>query len=300
MKTYFCALLLLLAASGQALFGQSQIPDGDFENWASGGVGFYEEPASGWWSSLNPLRDLGGPVSVEKSSDAHTGSYSALLTTGQFGTLLVPGLLLSGDFNILNAPEYFTRGRDYSSRPTTFRGWYKYSPANSDSAAIAAQLTRWNNSTNQRDTVAETGIVITQAVSGWSQFAIPFLYYSTDTPDTLVVVATSSANAANFIGQVGSQLWIDDFDIDIVNAAGDPTAPLDLDFVQVENEWRLDAENERGVLEVVDLSGKILRSFPIHPGPNAFSSTGIPNGLYLLRFRSQDGGHWFRKIPLVR
>lgn len=297
MKKYLLALLML-GSLFPDLQGQGQIPDGDFENWSNGGAGFYEQPASGWWASLNPLRDIGGPVTLEKSTDAHSGNYSALITTKQFGTLLVPGVLVSGTFNLLAAPNYFTRGRPYTGRPSSFSGWYKYLPVNGDSAGIGMQLTRWDAAQGKRDTVGEAGIVLYLAANGWTQYAIPIFYYSQDQPDTLIVAATPSFAGANFIGQVGSQLWIDDLDMDVASAAADPSAALQLQFAETATEWRLDAGPERGMLEVLDLAGKQLLSQPIHPGPNAIPKANLPQGILLLRFNSEKGGHWFRKAPL--
>lgn len=301
MKIFCCTLMLLLGPFSGILIGQNQIPDGDFESWTPQGIGLYEEPSSGWWSTLNPLRALGGPVSVEKSTDAHSGTYSALLTTGQFGSLLVPGLLISAQFDILNAPNYFDQGRPYTDRPQTFTGWYKYTPANGDTAAIGMQVTRWNTATNKRDTVGEAGILIVNTVTNWTQFSIPVFYYNSDTPDTLLVVASSSANGSVGGGQVGSVLAIDDFDLSgTATAAPNPLQALQLAFVQTATEWQLDAGNERGKLEVVDLSGKVLKTAVVHPGQNNISHSELPNGIFLLRFVADKGGVWFKKAHLIR
>ncbi len=283
------------------LNGQNQIPDGDFENWSNDPLNIYQSPASGWWASLNPLRTLGGPVSVKKDSDAHSGSYSALLETYQYGTLLVPGILLSGTFNLLNAPNYFTRGRPYTDRPTTFSGWYKFNSVQGDSSAIAVQLTKWNPTTLQRDTVGEVGIVILQSTSTWTEFVLPIVYNNQDTPDTLVVVATSSAGADQFLGQVGSQLWVDDFDLDVTATATSPEmeAPDVEFFTGTDQAWHLRVGNLPVELQVLDANGKLLLNRAFRPGEHVLATDNLPGGLYLIRLSDKDGRGSVQRVILT-
>lgn len=284
----------------QGIVAQNQIPDGDFENWAFDPFNVYENPASGWWSTLNPLASLGGPVSVSKDGSSHSGTYCALLETYQYGTLLVPGILLSGTFDILASPNFFTRGRPYTDRPSTFEGWYKYNPAMGDSGAIAVQLTKWNTTTLQRDTVGEVGIVITQAAPTWTQFVLPILYFNQDTPDTLVVVATSSAAADQLIGQVGSQLWIDDFDLDITTTASTPTIEkLDITFVPGED-WAFQVGNSPIDLQVINASGQPVLRRNLRPGNHRFATDSWSEGLYLVHMKDQKGHSLVRKVILTR
>lgn len=271
------------------IHAQNQIPDGDFESWSFDQLNLYESPASGWWATLNPLRTLGGPVSVNKDGDAHTGSYSAKLETHQYGTLLVPGILLSGTFNILNAPNYFTRGRAYTDRPTVFRGWYKYNSVQSDSGAIAVQLTKWNTTTQQRDTVGEVGLIINQSTSIWTEFVLPIAYFSQDTPDTLVVVATSSAGADQFLGQVGSQLWIDDFDLDLATSVEGPGSESpDVEFITGQ-QWHIRVGKLPVQYQLLDASGRLIRTSHLSTGEHLIPTEDLPSGLYLTRVWDKTG-----------
>ncbi len=280
--------------------GQNQIPNGDFEDWSSDALNLYEEPASGWWTTLNPLRNLGGPVTVSKSTDAHSGTYSARLVSDTYGTLFSPGILLSGSLDLLAAPTFFTRGQPYTSRPSTFEGWYKYSPVDGDSGAIAVQLIKWNTTTNQRDTVGEVGIIIPNATPTWTQFVLPIFYYSNETPDSIIVVATSSADGGNFNGAVGSELWVDDFDLSLATGQAPAEESLEVRFWERGGEWIVDLPTERAQLRVLDFSGKILLTSSLHTGQNNIPLTGWSSGVYLVEMTGVSGRVWRKKVALIR
>ena len=293
----FAACLTFAYFTGMA---QNQIPDGDFESWASDALNLYENPASGWWATLNPLRNLGGPVTVAKSSDAHTGSFAARINTDTYGTALLPGILLSGEFDLLQGVNGFTRGQAYTGRPTNFEGWYKYAPANGDSAAIAVQLTRWNAATQVRDTVGEVGIIIRNAAASWTQFVLPIVYYNNDTPDTLVVVATSSADGANFNGASGSELLIDDFDLRMATDRAEAQAPLLASLAQQDAHWVLRVPQEPSKLVVRDLQGRPVLVRRLPAGVSEVATAAWPAGLYVVSLEGRSGRHWHQKVALIR
>src|SRR3972149_4245846 len=74
----------------------NKIADSDFENWkqfySTTGVLLYEDPASGWWASLNKLVLIGGPATSCKTTDAHSGNYAIKLETKQYGDFIITGL----------------------------------------------------------------------------------------------------------------------------------------------------------------------------------------------------------------
>ncbi len=289
---FFC----LLSSS----WAQNQIPNGDFEDWSSDALNLYEFPSSGWWSTLNPLRTLGGPVSVTKDADAYAGNYSARLETFEYGTLLVPGILLSGTFNLLNSPDFFTQGRPYTDKPAEFSGWYKYSPVQGDSAAIAVQVTKWNTTTLQRDTLAEAGIVITQAVPNWTQFILPLTYSSAEIPDTLVVVATSSAAGDQLIGEIGSTLWVDEFDLTLATNVTSPVTNTPKVKIITGQNWWLEVAEEPVWMEVYNLNGTLMMEGEYSPGRHDLNTTYWPAGVYAIRVTNNQGNQLVQKSVLYR
>ena len=213
---FLATLLFLGQAHSQAL------PNAGFETWTPSQSGFYEQPTGNYWTSLNALRDLGGPVTVEKDADACEGIYSAKLTTKSFTSLLVSGLLASGTFNQSNLLNPLLFGQPFTLRPTQFSGCFKYSPVSGDSCALVAWASKWNPQTNQRDTIGTATLIVDTAVAGYTTYNVPFNYLTQDTPDTLTIVFSSSADGQNNNGQVGSALWVDNVAIDLANGLSLP------------------------------------------------------------------------------
>ncbi len=206
MRKLNTLILSFLVVSAMA---QTQIPENGFNNWTPSSMNTYFEPSGGWWTTLNPLKSLGGPVTVSYTTDAHSGEFAAQLETKQWGDFLISGLLASGDF-IMTEP-FIQQGQPFTERPFKFKGWYKYSPVNGDSAGIVAILTKFNTSTGQKDTLAKAIRAIISDVQTYTEFEIDFDYSITGiNPDTIIIVFTSSGDGGNFQGQVGSTLLIDD------------------------------------------------------------------------------------------
>lgn len=280
----FCAALFL----GGLLRAQNPIPDAGFESWASDAFNLYEEPASGWWASLNPIKSLGAPVTVEKDMDAHSGTYSAKLTTRLWGTLLLPGLLVSGEFNINNTPDFITQGQPFTDRPTAFSGWYKYAPVNGDSAAVAMLLTRWDATNGRRDTIAEAAFIEYNAVNTWSQFNLPFVYFSNASPDTMILALVSSADGSNFNGAVGSTLWVDDLDMDMtVGQAESSSIIWELAPLPADEQITL-RSSERGTFRLINLAGEIVFEQATQ-GELVIRTVELPSGIYLGQFCTRAG-----------
>ncbi len=217
--------LLLMAILWLAITftGYAQtLPNASFETWTTSQSGLYEQPSGNYWTSLNPLRDLGGPVTVEKVTDACEGTYAAKLTTKNFTSLLVSGLLASGTFNQSNLLNPLLFGQPFTIRPTNFTGCFKFSPVSGDSCALVAWASKWNPQTNQRDTVGTATLIVDTAVADYTTYNIPFNYLTQDTPDTLTLVFSSSADGQNNNGQEGTALWVDNVAIDIANGISLP------------------------------------------------------------------------------
>ena len=173
----------------------------------------FEEP-SGWWTTLNSLAKLGAPVTVSKTQDKHSGNYAVKLESKYWGdttaeALLIPGLLTIGKF--IYTEPFIMQGNVFSSKPNSFKGYYKYTSINGDSAVIYAKLSRYNPNKQYSDTIAETSFVIKNTVNTYQLFNLNFNYKITNQqPDTLKIVFVSSGGGENFKGQAGSTLYIDD------------------------------------------------------------------------------------------
>jgi hypothetical protein len=221
MKTLFTLVALFITFS---IVAQTQIPEGGFDNWTPSPSNTYYEPSGGWWTTLNSLELLGGPVTVSPSTDMHSGTHAAKLETLEWGTLLLSGLLAAGEF-ITTAP-FIEQGRPFTDLPSKIKGWYKYTPVNGDSAGVVAILTRFNTGTNSQDTIAEAIGAIKNAATTYTQFEFDFDYSITGTdPDTIILVFVSSGDGGNFNGQVGSTLLLDDISLEYPSGIEESIAP---------------------------------------------------------------------------
>lgn len=280
------AIVVFFAALCVPFGLHAQVPaNGNLEDWQQSQSGLYEQPTGGFWTTLNPLRDLGAPVTVEKVTDACQGQYAAKLTTKSFSTLLVAGLLASGTFNASNLLNPLTIGSPFTQKPANYKGCYKYSPVGGDSCAIISIITRWNTQTNQRDTIAEAGGVFANAVDSYTNFDFPYTYYSQDTPDTIQLVLSSSADGANSNGQVGSTMWVDNISLDLINGLNLPMMP-EADVKCYPNPAMgnvvFDIADVKGqsTLALYSADGKLAATQPVMPGVNTIQLVNLPVGNY--------------------
>lgn len=210
---------VIIIATGIVMFGmvsaQQQVPNGGLEAWTlvpgSGSFKDYEEPNDGWTSGNGVIHVAPGSDPVcEKTTDAHTGQYAAKLTTRSIFGQMASGSMFLGVFklNLANPVSSARRGIPFAGPvPSRFRGFYRYQPVGTDSGAIYAMFTRWNGSA--RVVIHEARLSITASTPNWTEFDIAVPLFD-ETPDSMSVVAASSADGENFKGSVGSTLWVDD------------------------------------------------------------------------------------------
>ncbi len=260
--------------------------NGNLEGWQQSQSGLYDQPTGGFWATLNPLVDLTGPVTVEKTTDACQGEFAAKLTTKNFTSLLVAGFLASGTFNQLNLANPLTIGKPFTQKPQTLSGCYKYAPVNGDSAALVSILTKWNSQTNSRDTIASAGGITAQPQVDYTNFNYTYEYFSQETPDSIQIVFTSSADGANNNGQVGSALWVDNVELGILNGINIPLMPEvavtlypnpAVDNVII----NLDNIEGKSTLSLYSADGRQILTKQVLKGQNTVDFTAMPCGSYI-------------------
>ncbi|MEQ8323233.1 MAG: PCMD domain-containing protein [Vicingaceae bacterium] len=194
-----------------------QLPNLDFEDWSSPleSAGRYEEPCGGVWATGNGGTVLDdSKVTTVKTTDAQNGMFGAKMTTVLAFGLVSGGSIYAGKFklNLADPAKSAKQGVPFDLRPLSFNGFFKYQPVNGDSANIIVLLTRFNNMTNKRDTVAFNQLPTYDLTNVYTEFKIDLNYnYPSGNldPDTIVVNFTSSKGAEFFKGEVGSTLYID-------------------------------------------------------------------------------------------
>lgn len=286
MKTITATIIFICITTYS--YCQTSIPEGGFENWVQ--ESSYEEPAGNWWTSLNSLNSLGGPVTVTKVTDFYSGSYAAKLETKMWGTFILPGLLVSGTF--ITSPPFVIQGQPFTDKPIRFKGYYKYISVNNDSAAIFAMLTKHNSITGKRDTLAIAKQAVLATTLTYTPFNLEFIYSSSETPDSIDVVFSSSANGANFSGQIGSTLVVDEIVLEYgtgvfelltpeVEVSLFPNPAAESISVTIDNvkEFLLD-------YTIYSFDGKIVQQGTIKSTETNISITGIEAGKYLFNVYS--------------
>ncbi len=258
------------------------------EDWVN--EGNYEDPAGSFWDTANRTVDLAPFLinpNVTKSTDAHSGTYSAKLETSSWFGLTSSATVFSGEFDPDegNPLESIKFGKPFTETPDYFRGWYKYEPVSGDSAEIYTYLHRWDGS--ERVRVAEAYTKVYDATSGWEQFNIEFEYLSSDMPDSITMVFASSAGGAEFQGRVGNTLYIDDVELYYCTVTSGFSTPLmsELDVNTFPNPadgmLRFDLDDHvNGSIRIFSMDGREMGEYRVNGDTFTISLDRYSDGLY--------------------
>jgi len=297
-------LMACLAVAVNLLRAQTVIPNGGFENWTSG---TYSDPV-GWDTpneELNLIPFVGISV-VTKSTDHYgTGVYSAKLETKHyvFGSIDVPGFMTCGDLTIdFGAGSFILSGGvPVIDIPTHLKGYYKYLPKGGDSCVIGIQLTHWSGASS--DSVGIGYFSTKDTVTDWTPFSAWINYISTEAPDSMNIIAMSTAQEFMTIGTI---LYVDELFLDytVGNDPKDPAAGVSV-YHDRETERLLvftDFDPLRTVsVRLINLSGRTVFQVPAAPAGREriiVPCAGLPQGVYLLQVM-HDGGIFTRKFFLA-
>lgn len=296
----FISLALVTCLSAQ----ETQIPNSDFENWNQNyynnffpDLFYWEMTPTDIWASGNPAAEIVGEFPTSRTDDAYSGNYAARLETLEVFGQMASGNLFTGRF----IPDMFNSkallGIPFTDKPTHFTGYYKYLPANyknlkgdktTDKCSIYALLSKWNG--NQRDTIALAKLESSDAITTYTQFNLSFEYHSDETPDSISVVFASSARGEEFIGGVGSVLFIDNFEL-VYEQESSVKTP-DNSLIQIK-------QNYQNQQMSITYPGKIsIRIFDI-TGTEQYKTKGVneinlttnslKSGIYIIQVKTENG-----------
>ena len=191
-KNLFLLTILLFTVS--IIQAQVQLPNPDFENWD-------DDYHATDWNSYDFLYIY---HTAEQTNDAsHGNSAVKLETQSVYGMGEIPGLILLGEIDMETyMPE---GGVPFTGRPTGISFDYKYAPEPNDSMLMVLMMTKWNEGTNSRDTIA--GAIFTQdeEVATYTKTIQPIFYQSPEEPDTINLGFISSGQTP----VAGSVLYVD-------------------------------------------------------------------------------------------
>ena len=221
MKTLWITLFCLVGlASVQA---QDYLDNGffwDWEHFDEVTIGSQTYPAfdqplpSNFWTTSNMgTRTISFSPTCLKTTDAYDAPYACLLQSTSFPFGTAAGSLMAGDYKGGTDPSKAVHmGKPWNGRPERFVGFYKYIPVGNDFCKIEATLTRWNSSSKKQEIVATAALPTadqTKTVTDYTKFNLFFNYKSTENPDSIQIIFTSSGDGVNFNGGNGSALYID-------------------------------------------------------------------------------------------
>jgi len=307
-------LLFSAIISGISFCAFAQPPTWDFESWTGTGTGI--EPF-GWISEnaaiLPPIYNNPQSVFQATGADVHSGTYamqivSVKMTSNPAPTQLPDPVGIAATGAVSFVPPSLKFGFANSSRPASVSFWYKYTPAaGGDVGGCFVALTKWNTTTNKRDTIANGLWTTTAAVTAYTSQSVNLTYYSTtEFPDSMAIIF-SSTNLFNLnytlclnCGKAGSTLWVDDIAFSGNNAVNEHLSSEGVtlypnpasEYVNIS----VDALNEAFSVSVFDVTGKLAATAPLNLSNSIVSRrSGVINtadlatGLYSYTVLDQSG-----------
>ena len=130
--------LLSIAFTTFTAYGQSSIPNGNFETWTSSTYDYPQNYPSN--SNSDNFLSHNLPPNVTKTIDAYHGTYAVQLTTNASATDTSFGYFLNTNPN--GPPSSWTGGMPYNQKPAGIRGYFKYNVALIDSATIIVTFSK--------------------------------------------------------------------------------------------------------------------------------------------------------------
>lgn len=280
--TFISSLLISLSAF-------AQIPNSGFESWTS--MGSYSTPNG--WSNLNSLTASMSVYTCMQGTPGNPGtSYLKLVSKNVTGIGVVPGVAVCGTIDATTMKP--KSGFACTQRPQTLTGnWqYMYGASSSDIGFISIVLTKWNSSTNNRETVASSIRNLTGMAMGWSTFSITLNYVSGATPDSCMIVLSASGSTPSN----GSYLYVDNIafagTVSGVNEVlqnsnfqifPNPSYQNEVNFV-------LDKETINSI-EIYSIEGKLVKQISYSNNNNQlkFDIADLSKGQYFIKAITADG-----------
>lgn len=211
------------------MFGQTTIPNGDFEAWQS--VGNSDEEPTNWNGNKtgSNLAALGPQTCFRESNNPHSGTYCLKLDNASFfgtpinatattGRIEAPNSNpVNGYINTLTTNPDFNA--PFTGRPDSLVGWFRFSQGGTDIGRIQAILHDSFDYANPDQGGTSATHKISEAVfdlpngntSAWTRFAVPFNYINGNTPSYILLIATASSVPGS--ANSSTVLWVDDLSL---------------------------------------------------------------------------------------
>ncbi|OPZ97746.1 MAG: hypothetical protein BWY70_01406 [Bacteroidetes bacterium ADurb.Bin408] len=292
MKRIFTTLFAVLFV---AFTYAQNIPNNEFENWTGG------KPNS--WDATN-ISLLSVTTVTEETASPQSGSKSCKIETKSSYITTIPGLITLGTFDYMS--QSISGGIPFPYRPSKLKGYYKYSPSGADQCFIGVGLSKIVGGV--RDTIGQGLLQSTTAVTTWTLFEQDITWTSTDDPDSLNIIISSSNLTGSYV--VGSILYVDSLFFEFLPVGMNQEDIKTLDILACYpnpfsgNTTINFASPENAVYEfsVMNMIGVEVHKAQVNAkaGENIinFSAADLPTGLYL--FSVKNGKYCKTQSFIVR
>lgn len=306
MKKIFTIILLFAALSSKS----QVLQNGGFESWTN--LLFFYEP-QGYVTTNYASVLLGGGglprANVSRSTSIKSsGTYGAKLESYAINvgdTSGVPGAMVTGVLDLANTT--IVPGFAYSNKPLELRGFYNYTEGNRpDSGVISVIFTKYDSIAGPFNVVgAGFGFLSETSGSSMQSFSIPILYTQELTPDTaIIIISTSSSFSGEFdtsalaSAPVGSVLYVDELSFfgsvgiesinDLLEAQVYPNPTIN----NLNVEFYI-ADNSSANIELYSIDGKLVYSEKrdLLKGDQSINLAfnDLTNGIYQLSIQTELG-----------
>lgn len=286
-------------------FFSQQLDNNGFENWEDIGTSI-EEPID--WSSTktsdNPSLNGFAPQVIERSSDAHSGSYSAKLTNKivPIVNIVANGLLTNGRVHASTNPDnayVFTDqtsddwSQQFTNYPDSLTGWYKYSPQGGDIGEISVLIHSGSTqipTNNTSNWIAFAEKKFFSSNSTWTRFSVPFEYLNTINSPQYILCVISAGDST--IAVQNSELLIDDIELiynqsTSIHSNNENSIEISRSYQQLKIKY---SKNSPLEVNLFDLQGKILLKETVSNSYDyQIDISSLKNGFYILKVKSSIG-----------
>jgi len=283
-------LLLIYCFTLLTFITKAQIPNNSFETWVS--AGNYEVPAS--WGTMNHTTAAYGIYTVTKATPGMPGSYYMKVTSKTVNGAVVPGIAVSGVLDTITKKP--VSGFPFTSRPSAFTGKWQHMVYGLAQGQINVALTKWNTTTETRDTVALAAQTLSGMAMSWGNFSISFSYNSGDAPDSCIIeLRASGATATNL-----DYIWVDNLAFNgTVAGINEPAGSINSIAIypnpavsEVNLNYELKKSSEV-MIELFSINGNLLLSKQVEGAVGNQSTiidiSNFQKGSYLAKISTNDG-----------
>lgn len=281
MKTKLTLTAIFLLLSFPLLF--AQIPNFDFELWTD--VGDWEDPDG--WSTLNAAYN-GDPETVKLTEDAYSGLSAVRMENEKDDNNdVVRAMLLSGTNSLSDSP-----GFPFEKRPYSLDGYFLYSPNNNDSCYVFVYLTRFNTTTQLRETIGSGMFSSGDELEEYTLFSAPVNYTSSEFPDSAyIVIYAGKLNGP----KDGSRLYIDALTFNETTTTGIEPGESSMEISLFPNPAREHFSIQQldkpvtGEILIYDFTGTLQKSVSIGNDIATVNVSDMKEGIYFYELKNVNG-----------